>query len=48
MDVSGVEVTGNPRPHLEVAHRCGEAYDRHAWRVATFIPDRGCGSQTRT
>ena len=41
VDVTGVEVTGNPRPHLEVARRFGDAYDRHARRVANFIPDPG-------
>lgn len=41
VDVSGVEVTGNPKPHLEVARRFGEAYDRHARRTSNFIPDPG-------
>lgn len=41
VDVSGIEVTGNPTPHLEVARRFGEAYDRHARRTANFIPDPG-------
>jgi hypothetical protein len=41
VDVSGVEVSGNPKPYLEVARRFGEAYDRHARRVANFVPDPG-------
>lgn len=41
VDVSGVQVTGNPTPHLEVARRFGEAYDSHARRVANFQPDPG-------
>jgi hypothetical protein len=41
VDVSGVEVTGNPTPHLEVARRFGDAYDSHARRVANFQPDEG-------
>ncbi len=41
VDVSGVQVTGNPTPHLEVARRFGEAYDAHARQVANFQPDPG-------
>lgn len=47
VDVVGVEVTGNPTPHLEVARRFGEAYDAHARRVSNFQPDEGLRKANR-